>query len=885
MSLVCNRYCARLACSTQDTTRGTSVVLISYTTALMLSSTALTIYGYAAHQSLLYYVLALVFIYGFLYINPLVAIINNVLYTVTLCVAITVLGKGEPAAYAMLILCGAIAAIVSLTNYHSRTRVSMASEAVFETARHDALTGIKNRRAVDEDIVQAIGRTVYLLIGDIDDFKFYNDSFGHDKGDELLCSLAQTMCQAFGNDNVYRSGGDEFLAIAFDVDQDDFLAKVKSWRDAFGSVDMDGSHYTPTASGGYVHGTPQDAEELREMLRLADMRLYDAKQAGRNRVLGIAYEGKGSSDLLGDSERLLAQRSGSVDPLTGLPSLTYFTLHARTLLNSPGLEETPFYLVYFNVENMKAYNERHGMAQGDDLLSFVAKTLKGSFEPALVTRMGDDRFALITYGADPRTAIEQVYEQVRSYRGDLGAILRAGVYEYERGTDLNIACDFAKLACDHIKGHRNTHYYVYDAELHVMHERKQEVLDRFERALQLDQIQVYYQPIVRSLSGRVCECEALTRWIDADSRIIPPGDFIPVLEEYRLVHLLDLRVIENVCRDIRRATDEGLRPLPVNVNLSRYDMELCDVVAETQKALARHQVAPSMLNIEITESAFSENTGLLKEAIDRFHELGMQVWIDDFGSGYSSLNVVREFDFDVVKFDMLFMRSSSERSTERSRAMIPHLIDMAKDLGMQTLVEGVETQAQYEFLRRVGCEKLQGFAFYRPMPLEDCLELLGDTRTHAEIPDERDYYDPIGQVNIATPVAIDPDIAHSVELSGGMPAAIVEFRDGRVSYLHWNSSYLDYLQDIGMDSIENSTQQMNDHTRTQSQGFFRAAAYLRDKQEWLNLSFREGKDLCTGMARRVAADEASGAVAFVYIAFNVTRYLARAGLTVSEDAA
>ena len=243
---------------------------------------------------------------------------------------------------------------------------------------------------------------------------------------------------------------------------------------------------------------------------------------------------------------------------------------------------------------------------------------------------------------------------------------------------------------------------MYDESLRKALERKQFILDRFEDALEKDHIKPYYQPIIRTTSGRVCGFEALARWVDPVDGFIPPGDFIPVLEEFRLVHLLDLKIVDCVCRDIRAWTNDGLEPLPVSVNLSRYDIETCDISSEVERVLSAHGMSPSMLNIELTESAFTENTELLSAVIDLFHDLGTQVWMDDFGSGYSSLNVLREFDFDVVKFDMLFLRYSDEESRQRSNMMLPHLISMAKDLGVQTLMEGVETAEQEALLRDMG---------------------------------------------------------------------------------------------------------------------------------------------------------------------------------------
>ncbi len=881
-SIVCRIACTKIAKAEDRSLAATRFVLIAYTAFLLIAATALTVWDYAVTGSFFIYVVALVLVFGLLFIQPIVTIALNVVYAAILIGILTALGFGSAIMALTLGAYAFIVTVVSISNYQTRVRAMQANEKVRHVSRHDSLTGTKNRHAVTQDAAGALGREMYLLLGDIDDFKFYNDSYGHTKGDELLCKFADSMCDAFGHANVYRYGGDEFIAIALDVEEAEFQRRVAKWRESFEGVEVDGERFVPTTSGGYVHGTPQTTDEMQDMLRLADVRLFDAKQAGRNKVLGMEYEGGQAAAEALDAASLRERRSSNADPLTGLPSMTYFSVHAKALLESPALADSAFHLVYFNIENMKAYNERFGMAAGDDLIVFTAREIESAFEHALVTRVGDDRFALITYDGDPIAGIERVYEGVRAHNNESNTVIRAGVYEYERGVQVSTACDLAKLACDHIKGRHNVYHYVYDESLHEKRERTQFILDRFEDALENDGIQAYYQPIIRSTSGRISEFEALARWIDPIDGFISPADFIPVLEEYRLVHLLDLRIIEVVCRDMRALSSEGLQPLPANVNLSRYDMELCDIVEETAKIMRRYGIAPDMVNIEITESAFSENTALLEDCIKRFHDLGMQVWMDDFGSGYSSLNVLKAFDFDVVKFDMFFLRYRDEASRIRTRMMIPHLVSMAKELGVQTLAEGVETEGQYEFLRSVGCEKVQGFAFDKPSPVQSVRDRLVSGELLVEEPGEREYYNPIGHVDLATPYSIDQELARSIEMSGGMPAAIVEFRDGRVSYLRWNSSYIDYLQDIGMNTIENSTAQMNDLSRPQSQGFFKAAEYLRGKPEWLDMSFYEDQDLCTGMARCVAVDEKTGAAAFLYIAFNVTRYLARAGLSTPE---
>lgn len=565
------------------------------------------------------------------------------------------------------------------------------------------------------------------------------------------------------------------------------------------------------------------------------------------------------------------------DSLTGLMSVNSFYERSKAAIDSVGLGEIAFHIVYFNIENMKTYNERFGMTAGDELLVYLAQRIEASFEHVLLSRVADDRFVLLTYGDDLQQGITHVYEGVLGYSSELRTVVRAGVYEYGGDKDMALACDRAKLACDYIRGRYDVYWRQYDEGLLEMRRHKQYILDRFDRALKEGHIRVYFQPIVRTIGRRMSQVEALARWIDPDEGFISPGDFIPVLEESRLVHRLDIHIIELACQSYADMVARNLPPIAANVNLSRLDLDLCDIVTETHELMTRYNVPARMINIEITESAFSHNSDLLRQTIDRFHDLGMQVWMDDFGSGYSSLNVLREFPFDVIKFDMSFLRHRDEASLAKSRSMLPHIITMVKDLGFQTLVEGVETQEQLDFLEKIGCEKVQGYYFAKPAPMEELSKKVISGELGVEPPSQQAYMDKIGRVDLMDPTTIDRNLGDEIGLSSGLPAAVVEFHANTVRYLSWNSSYLVYLRDIGMHTIENSTKQMNDLSRPQSQGFFGAAAKKRGDPEWVNIAFYEGEDLCTGRARCIAVDDEADTCAFVYIAFNISRFLEKAG--------
>ena len=245
-------------------------------------------------------------------------------------------------------------------------------------------------------------------------------------------------------------------------------------------------------------------------------------------------------------------------------------------------------------------------------------------------------------------------------------------------------------------------------------------MDSIDRAIKENWIKVFYQPVVLAENRKLCGMEALARWEDPVYGMLPPADFVPVLEEYRQIYKLDMYILEKVCTDIFEAKKTGTYYVPISINFSRLDFELIDVVAAVDDCLNRHAVQKDMIHVEITESALSENGVQLRQAIDRFKGEGYALWLDDFGSGYSGLNVLQDFEFDMMKIDMKFLHNFSEN--EKIRPILKSIVSLAKEIGMQTLTEGVETEEIFEFLRSIGCERMQGYLFGKPMPKEQALD-------------------------------------------------------------------------------------------------------------------------------------------------------------------
>jgi EAL domain-containing protein (putative c-di-GMP-specific phosphodiesterase class I) len=279
-----------------------------------------------------------------------------------------------------------------------------------------------------------------------------------------------------------------------------------------------------------------------------------------------------------------------------------------------------------------------------------------------------------------------------------------------------VAIDKARAACNTIKRHPGKSLAYYDGTLDTHVRRRQYVINNVKKAVSEGWIKVFYQPVVRCDTGKgeLCGYEALARWDDPLHGLLPPKAFIGALERFHLINKLDEYIVGQVCEHQAAVLAAGKQAVPVSVNLSRLDFQLCDIFEVVRDACERWNIPHELLAVEITESALDGSSNLRCE-MDRFRAAGFEVWMDDFGCGYSSLNLLKDYEFDVLKVDMEFLRDME--ANLRSKTIVASVIAMAQSLGIRTLVEGVETQAQREFLQQIGCDMMQGYLFGKPRPL------------------------------------------------------------------------------------------------------------------------------------------------------------------------
>ena len=411
------------------------------------------------------------------------------------------------------------------------------------------------------------------------------------------------------------------------------------------------------------------------------------------------------------------------DALTGLPNQRYFFELCDEERRRLSLEGREAVVLYFDLVDMKHFNQQYGFDEGDRLICAVADILAGQFGAERTSRFGQDQFAVIAAREGMEDAMEEVFRQRQAVNGGKTLPLRVGVYPFSlEDVSSSVACDRAKFACDQQRGTYVTGYRCFDATMLRQVSTVRHVINNLDRALEERWVQVYYQPIVQASTGRVCDQEALSRWVDPQRGLLNPADFIPALENAGLIYKIDLYVLDRVLEKILEQRELGLPDVPHSINLSRSDFDSCDMVEEIRKRVDAAGVKRSALSIEITESIIGSDFDFMKGEVARFRSLGFPVWMDDFGSGYSSLDVLQSIEFDLLKFDMSFLRKFDEG--ERGKVILADLMRMASALGVDTICEGVETEEQYKFLKSIGCSKLQGYYFGRPVTKEQILERL-----------------------------------------------------------------------------------------------------------------------------------------------------------------
>jgi diguanylate cyclase (GGDEF)-like protein len=482
------------------------------------------------------------------------------------------------------------------------------------------------------------------------------------------------------------------------------------------------------------------------------------------------------------SRMIMAER----DTVTGLYTKFKFYQEVRNVLAEVNGETFAF--VRLDIDRFKMINNFYGIKEGDNLLKSIARELKRvstAFDHFVYGRLENDVFGVcMPYKEENIDLVMNALQiNMKKVNKDYNIKVSCGVYIIDDyNIDVSEMYDRAFLAAKNCKGDFSKNIAYFDDSMIENMRQEQYIINEVNRALEDEQFEVYLQPKINLVTDLSYGAEALVRWKHPEKGMMAPGEFIPVYEKNGIIGKVDQYMWRRVCILLRKWIDEGKNPNPISVNVSRVNIYNPHLVEIFKNLVTEYQIPPNLLNLELTESAFMENQDLVVKTINKLHKLGFKIMMDDFGSGYSSLNVLKDLEIDYLKVDMKFLQQDMEFNGKGEK-VLTSVIRMAKWLHLPSIVEGVETMEQVDFLKCIGCEYAQGFFYAKPMPVEDYEKFIEKEEEMGAQPHMTDDASIVSELwNTRSHVSIFFDILD-------IPISIYEYRNDKLELLRGNAKF------------------------------------------------------------------------------------------------
>lgn len=414
------------------------------------------------------------------------------------------------------------------------------------------------------------------------------------------------------------------------------------------------------------------------------------------------------------------------DPVTGGKNMNYFKRNSWEIIKEN--RETPFLVYRFDIVRFRYINESYGHVKADSVLRACIQEFDRIYgKNELCVRVNSDQFlALVVNDMEVneryQTYLKAVGEKARECGVKYPIRFRLGIYQVHKDDeDIDIIIDHANVARKSMTGKEKVLEAFYSDVIVSGMKKINDIESIMQPALAQGEFQIYLQPKWNIAENRVAGAEALARWVRKDGTVIYPSDFIPVFENNGFIEKLDVYMLERLCMNMQEIMEDGkYRQIPISVNQSRLLIMNPDYVKHVEKMVNRYQIPLENLEIEITETVFFDEKEKMIEVVNQLKNIGIVLAMDDFGSGFSSLNILKDVPFDVLKIDREFF--SETNTSETSILILEKIVEMAKGLGIEVVCEGVETKEQVEVLRNIGCERVQGYFYGRPIPFDEFME-------------------------------------------------------------------------------------------------------------------------------------------------------------------
>ena len=482
------------------------------------------------------------------------------------------------------------------------------------------------------------------------------------------------------------------------------------------------------------------------------------------------------------SRMIMAER----DSVTGLYSKYKFYRSVRQMLSEAS--DQTFAFIRFDIDRFKMIHNFYGIKEGDKVLKSIASELRRIetvFDDFIYGRLENDVFAVCMPFKEENIDLlaNALQINMKKVNKDYNIKVSCGVYVIkDYNMDVSEMYDRAFLAAKNCKGKFVQSVAYYDESMIENMRQEQFIINEVNKALEEEQFEVYLQPKINLVTDRSYGAEALVRWIHPQRGMISPGEFIPIYERNGIIGRLDYYMWSHVCKLLRKWLDEGKNPNPISVNVSRVNIYNPRLVEIFKKLITEYQIPAHLLNLELTESAFMEDQNLVMTTMSKLHKLGFKIMMDDFGSGYSSLNVLKDMEVDYLKVDMKFLQQD-QGFNGKGEKVLTSVIRMAKWLHLPSIVEGVETMEQVDFLKCIGCEYAQGYYYAKPMPIADYEAFIAHEEEMGAKIGANDNTGIVGELwNTRSSVSLFFDMLD-------VPVAIYEYRKDKLELLRSNSKY------------------------------------------------------------------------------------------------
>lgn len=527
------------------------------------------------------------------------------------------------------------------------------------------------------------------------------------------------------------------------------------------------------------------------------------------------------------------------DDLTSLPRAAYFYELAEQGCRELFKEGKQPVMLAFNLIGFSHFNRRYSHIEGNHLLVSFADLLRRSFGGEACGHFTDDNFYAFTAQKDLDKRLSAFLKESRQINGGRNLAVRVGIYDagslvYE---DIKKVCEYAMAACNSNRKDVNAHVARFTDKDRQKLELESYILSNFDQALKEGWIEPYYQPIVRILNGQSGNWEALARWREPEGGLLLNEQFIPTLDKAGVLYRLDLYMADKVIADLKKMQEKGHLEVAISLNLFSSEFDQCNMAEEISRKVKESGLSPKFVVIEISNDTRNLNADKIREQIALFKQNGFSVWVDNFGEGYSSIGLIKDnAPISCIKFDASFIKDPDKK---RSRTVLKKMVELAEELGIDTIVEGVENADQLLALREIGCAAAQGYYFGQPLPFDQAWEKwVEGPEANLERFSESDYYNSVGMMSLERPHFLQESYNNDLTFDDpdpvldryfkGTPLGFLEYRNGKLYYLRGNEGYTRYLLSCGSVTKE----EMEEHpfaTELKSVG----PQFFKDLKGWI----------------------------------------------------